>query len=86
MRATSLVILEVLGFWIAVSGLGCAGQRAAEQERYNYVTGSYTPQDVQRSGPVTNGRNDVRVIDRSDINQSGGADVEQSLRQLGVTH
>jgi hypothetical protein len=86
MRATSLVIFAVLFCGLAAGGLGCAGQAGAEQEKYHYVTGSYTPQDIQRNGPVTNGRSDVRVIDRSDINQSGGADVEQSLRQLGVTH
>lgn len=68
---------------------GCAPDRNAvetsKNQQQEYVTGSYVPQDVERSGPVTNGRNDVRIIDRSDLNHSGGADVRQSLRQLGVS-
>jgi hypothetical protein len=32
-----------------------------------------------------NGKNNVRVIDRSDIESSGGADPRQTLRQLGVS-
>jgi outer membrane cobalamin receptor len=63
---------------------GCAGSREHEAERYQNLTGSYVPQDVQRNGPVSNGKSDVRVIDRSDIDKSGGTDVQQTLRQLGV--
>jgi hypothetical protein len=71
---------------------GCAHEQSAvDQSTYPnstngaYLTGSNVPQDVQRHGPVTNGKSDVRIIDQSDINHSGGADVNQSLRQLGVT-
>jgi outer membrane cobalamin receptor len=77
-------MMAAVGTGLAMGGFGCAGQRETSTERYNYLTGSYVPQDVERNGPVTNGKNDVRVIDRSDINQSGGADVTQTLRQLGV--
>ena len=71
-------------------GQGCAHEENAVQTSANnghesYVTGSYLPQDVERNGPVTNGKNDVRVIDRSELNRSGGADVRQSLRELGVS-
>ena len=78
------MIIAGLGIGLAVGGFGCAGQHETSGERYNYLTGSYLPQDVKRNGPVTNGKNDVRVIDGSDISQSGGADVTQALRQLGV--
>ena len=64
---------------------GCAHESNSAQT-YNNLTGSYIPQDVQRNGPVTNGKSNVRVLDRSDIDSSGGADVRQSLRELGVTH
>jgi outer membrane cobalamin receptor len=33
---------------------------------------------------VTNGKSNVRVIDRSDIERSGGADINQTLRELGA--
>jgi outer membrane cobalamin receptor len=84
-----LIPLFILGSVLVVAA-GCAHQNSQVQNRENnneeYLTGSYMPQSVDRNGPVTNGKNDVRVIDRSDIDRSGGANVQQSLRQLGVTH
>jgi hypothetical protein len=84
MRAKSFVIMAALGIGLAMGGFGCATQHKTDTERYDYLTGSYLPQDVERNGPVSNGRSNVRVIDQSDISQSGGADVTQALRQLGV--
>ena len=79
-----------LGFCAVLTLSGCAHQQSAVQNNSrdsneNYLTGSYLPQDVSRNGPVTNGKSDVRVIDRSDIDRSGGADPRQTLRQLGVS-
>ncbi len=77
------------GLALGIGAGGCAHERDAgvqADNRYQSVTGSYIPQDVQKSGPVTNGKNNVRIIDRSDIDRSGGADVGQTLRQLGATH
>ena len=90
MKVTRLMLFVVLTGLTGALVQGCAhehGDLQSDQRDRNesYLTGSYLPQDVNRSGPVTNGKNDVRVIDRSDLNQSGGADVNQSLRQLGVT-
>ena len=76
-----------------MAGAGCAHNRDSMQtdQSYSdttnakYLTGSYVPQDVQRNGPVTNDKSNVRVIDQSEIDRSGGADVRQSLRELGVT-
>jgi len=76
--------MAALALGLATAGFGCAGQQQTSSEKYHYLTGSYVPQDVDRNGPVSNGKSNVRVIDRSDINQSGGADVNQTLRQLGV--
>jgi hypothetical protein len=84
MRAKPFATMAALGIGLAMGGFGCAAQHNTETERYNYLTGSYMPQDVERNGPVSNGQNNVRVIDRSDINGSGGGDVNQTLRQLGV--
>lgn len=72
---------------------GCAHPQNAVQtqdtfpSRTNnaYMTGSYLPQEVNRSGAVTDGKNNVRILDRSDLNRSGGADSGQALRSQGVT-
>jgi len=85
MRAKYFVMMAALGTGLAIGGFGCATQPKTDTERYNYLTGSYMPQDVERNGPVTNGKSDVRVVDQSDISKSGGANVTESLRQLGVT-
>jgi hypothetical protein len=35
---------------------------------------------------VTNGKSNVRIIHGSDINNSGGADLNETLRELGAKH
>ncbi len=86
MRAKVLSLAATVA--LGILGAGCAHERNTNQasDQYHDVTGSYVPQDVQKSGPVTNGKNNVRIIDRSDIDRSGGADVGQTLRQLGANH
>jgi hypothetical protein len=81
-----------MGLALGICATGCANQSGAksqsssdDQYEYQYVTGSYIPQKVQKNGPVTNGKDDLRLIDRSEVDRSGGADVDQTLRQLGVT-
>lgn len=94
MRTRFFLRSAALALLTGVLSQGCASQRKSAQSSETYpnstnradLTGSYIPQDINRNGPVTNGKNDVRVIDRSDINNSGGADVRQTLRELGVTH
>ncbi len=73
---------------LAVGAAGCANQRGASENetRYQNVTGSYLPQNVQKNGPVTNGKDNLRIIDESEIQSSGGADLNQALRQLGANH
>ena len=91
MKRTALIFLAV-PILVGLTGYGCAHDRNMESRQAYpnstngaYLTGSNLPQNVDRNGPVTNGRNNVRVIDNSDIQHSGGADVNQTLRQLGVT-
>ncbi len=89
MKARISMLAGLVALLASMLAQGCAHQQDSVQTNQNgnqYLTGSYLPQNVDRNGPVTNGKNDVRVIDRSDINNSGGADVTQTLRQLGVTH
>ena|SRR5689334_8126 len=73
---------------LAAGLAGCAHDKnttqASDPQNYNYLTGSYNPQDVERNGPVTNGKSNVRVLDESDIQNSGGATVGQTLRQTGA--
>jgi hypothetical protein len=71
-------------------GLGCVskGQRKADHQaeaKEIYLTGSYLPQEVEIHGPVTNGKDNVRVVDRSEIERTGGSDVIRTLRMLGAT-
>jgi hypothetical protein len=90
----NLIFLTALTILAWGSGFGCANPQNTTRtdspdspERIQgTVTGSYIPRDINRSGPVTDGQNNVRIIDRSDIHASGGADTTQTLQQLGVTH
>lgn len=93
MKTKSFRCAGALTGLLATIGFGCAHEQTARNspEAYPtstngaYLTGSNLPQNVNRNGPVTDGQNNVRVIDRSDVNRSGGADLNQTLRQLGVT-
>jgi hypothetical protein len=84
----TIVIIVALG----IGAPGCVHRNTdqptnaygTDDERY--VTGSYLPQDVQNKGPVTTGKDDVRVVDRPEIDRSGGATVEEVLRRTGATH
>ena len=73
---------------LAAGLVGCAHDKDTTQtpgqQNYRYLTGSYMPQDVDRNGPVTNGKNNVRILDSSDISNSGGATPSQVLRQQGA--
>ncbi len=84
MKTIMLILTAAL---VIAAGSGCATQKNASEttgQHYNHLTGSYIPQEVDRNGPVTNGKNDVRVLDRSDIENSGGADLDQALKKSGV--
>lgn len=65
---------------------GCASGTDTQAPSEKQLTGSYIPQNVQQKGPITNGANDVRVRDESDLQRSGGATPGQALRQLGEVH
>jgi len=68
-------------------GSSCVHEKSASQtsgQHYTNLTGSYLPQNVERNGPVSNGQSNVRVLDRSDIDNTGGTDVNQTLRKSGV--
>jgi hypothetical protein len=88
MKMSLLVLAVVASLGASVLSSGCAHQTTSQQSNANerYLTGSYVPQDVQRNGPVTNGKSNVRVLDRSDIDRSGGANLGQALRELGADH
>jgi outer membrane cobalamin receptor len=48
------------------------------------VTGSYIKQPVRRNGRITDGANQVIVIDRDTIERSGASDVKQLLVHQGI--
>ena len=75
------------GVLALASGWGCAHQNdgtKATGQHYDHLTGSYLPQDVDRNGPVSNGKSNVQVLDRNDIDNTGATDVNQTLRKSGV--
>ena len=74
--------LGLAGFFLA----GCASQTHTQEAPGQQLTGSYIPQNVEQKGPITNGANNVRVRDESDLQRSGGATPGQALRQLGEVH
>ncbi len=78
-----------LGFVLGIGVAGCASQEQSTAQndydnQYPAVTGSYIPQNVQKNGPVTNGKDNMRIIGQSELQRSGGADLNQALRQLGA--
>jgi hypothetical protein len=48
------------------------------------LTGSYTKQNIRRAGRITDGANQVIILDRETIERSGASDVKQLLNQQGV--
>ena len=48
------------------------------------LTGSYIKQNIRRSGHITDGANQVIVIDRDTIERSGASDVRQLLVHQGI--
>lgn len=48
------------------------------------LTGSYIKQDVRRTGRITDGANQVIVLDRDMIERSGASDVRQLLTHQGI--
>ena len=48
------------------------------------VTGSYFKQKVRRHGRITDGMSQVIVIDRTDIERSGAANLKQLLALTGA--
>jgi hypothetical protein len=89
MKMKTFSFVAIVAFVAGISG--CAHDKNTTQtpgqqgtNNFQYLTGSYNSQDVQRNGPVTNGKSNVRVLDESDIENSGGATVGQALKQTGA--
>ena len=58
-------------------------EQETNQERV-VLTGSYIKQDIRRSGRITDGPNQVVVLDRDAIERSGAADLKQLLIRQGI--
>ena len=84
MKTRLLILTAAL---VVAAGSSCTSQNSrseADGQHYNHLTGSYLPQDVERNGPVSNGKSNVQVLDRNDIDNTGSTDVNQALRKSGV--
>jgi len=57
---------------------------ASEQKGGTLLTGSYVKQKVRRQGQITDGANQVIVLDRDTIERSGASDVRQLLNRQGI--
>ena len=56
----------------------------AGSETTNVLTGSYIKQKIRRQGMITDGANNVVVIDQKTIERSGASDVKQLLVHQGI--
>ena len=50
------------------------------------LTGSYIKRNVRRSGQITDGPNQVMVLDSEAIRRSGASDVRELLVRRGAVH
>ena len=58
----------------------------AQQTKPTVLTGSYIPTKIKRDGRITDGMNDVTVIDRDTIERSGATSLAQVLaREPGLS-
>jgi hypothetical protein len=48
------------------------------------LTGSYIKKDIHRNGVITDGANQVLVLDRKSIDESGASDLKQVLIRRGI--
>lgn len=81
---------RVLPFVLGSFLLGCAshepvgGENGGAKAEPTHLTGSYLKQNVTQNGEITNGKDNVRVLDRDKIDQSGAKDLNQFLQLQGV--
>ena len=80
-----LVLLVALGWFVT----GCSSHQpnapqSGHTDKEATLTGTYLKQDVTRNGEITNGKDNVRVLDREKMDQSGASDLNQFLRLQGV--
>jgi outer membrane lipoprotein-sorting protein len=61
-----------------------AKKTEAQTSEEGVLTGSYIKQKVRRQGMITDGANNVVVIDRNTIERSGASDVRQLLIHQGI--
>ena len=59
-------------------------QTAQTGSETNVLTGSYIKQKIRRQGMITDGANNVVVIDQKTIERSGASDVKQLLVHQGI--
>ncbi len=57
---------------------------STDQKGGTLLTGSYIKHNIRRSGQITDGPNQVLVIDRKAVEESGASDLRQLLSRQGV--
>ena len=59
-------------------------QTTSQEKDKVFLTGSYIKQDIRRNGRITDGPNQVVVLDRDTIERSGAGDLKQLLIRQGI--
>jgi hypothetical protein len=57
---------------------------SADQKGGTLMTGSYIKHNIRRSGQITDGPNQVLVLDQKAVSESGASDLRQLLSRQGV--
>ena len=57
---------------------------STDQKGGTLLTGSYIKHDIRRSGQITDGPNQVLVLDHKAVSESGASDLRQLLSRQGV--
>jgi hypothetical protein len=61
-------------------------KNAGSTQTNSVLTGSYIKQLIKRNGRITDGANQVIIVDSNAIQHSGARDLKQLLIQQGVNH
>ena len=94
MKTTSLVLAVTLAIGLSSTVLASETAKPAKdpavsktvppKQNDQLLTGSHVKQKVRRNGMVTDGANNVVVLDSETIRNSGASDLRQLLNRRGI--
>jgi hypothetical protein len=88
MKRVSVFGIQMVALGLLATGCSSDNTGSAQSgrtgEKPTSLTGTYLKQDVSRNGEITNGKDNVRILDREKIDRSGASDLNQFLQLQGV--